>query len=270
MTDLWDKKRASIRTKRGGWIRGKRIVSHGYSLLDDLVGKKTYFQIFLLSILGKLPERRLADWFEAEYSCMSYPDARIWCNQIGSLAGTCKTSPSAGTLAGVLASDSTMYGPGTVADTYVFLTDAIKEFQAGYTIEEITVRRSRRRGTKPIIPGFGRPLATGDERVNTMETVAKNLGFEVGRTLQLAYQIENFLLETHGESMNLATYTVAFLMDMGFDLTQIQESLSFMVASGVAACFMEAFENPSESFLPLRCDDIEYTGPDARPVPDPS
>jgi len=195
MTDLWDNKRNIIRTKRGGWVRGKKVISHGYSLLEDLVGKKSYFQIFLLSILGKLPERRLADWFEAEYSCMSYPDARIWCNQIGSLAGTSKTLPSAGTLAGILASDSNMYGPGTATDTYTFLTEAKQELKKGLTIEEIAVKRSRRKGTKPIIPGFGRPLATGDERVNTMENVAKDLGFEVGETLQLAYQIEKYLLE---------------------------------------------------------------------------
>ena len=267
MVDPWDKQRNVIRTNRGGWVRGQKVISHGYSLLEDLVGKKSYFQIFLLSILGKLPEQRLADWFEAEYSCMSYPDARIWCNQIGSLAGTCKTLPSAGTLAGVLASDSTMYGPGTAADTYAFLMQAKQEFKAGHSIEEIAIKRSRRKGTKPIIPGFGRPLATGDERVNTMEVVAKNLGFDVGETLQLAYQIEKYLLENHGESMNLATYTVAFLMDQGFDLVQIQESFSLMVTSGVAACYMEAFHNPPETFLPLRCDDIEYTGPEKRPVP---
>ena len=268
MTGPWDKNRNNIRTKRGGWVRGKKVGSHGFSLLDDLVGKKSYFQILLLSVLGKLPERRLADWLEAEYSCMSYPDARIWCNQIGALAGTSRALPSAGTLAGILASDSTMYGPGTVADTFGFLKEAREEFQAGLTVEEIAVKRSRRKGTKPIIPGFGRPLATGDERVNTMETVAKELGFEVGETLQLAYEIEKYLLENHEESMNLATYTVAFLMDQNFSLVQIQESLAFMVASGVMACYMEALDNAPETFLPLRCDDIEYTGPNARPVPD--
>jgi citrate synthase len=101
-----------------------------------------------------------------------------------------------------------------------------------------------------------------------METVAKSLGFETGETLQLAYQIEQYLLENHGESMNLATYTVAFLMDQGFILPQIQASGALIVTSGVVACFMEALHNPAETFLPLRCDDIEYTGPEARPLPD--
>lgn len=268
MTDYWDQYRNTIRTKRGGWIRGEKILSHGYSLMDDLVGKKSYFQIMLMNIMGELPERRLGDWVEATHSCLSFPDARIWCNQIGALAGTSQALPLDGILSGILASDSTMYGPGMAPDTYKFLTAAKQEYQAGSTIEAIVVKRSRRKGTKPLIPGFGRPLATGDERVNRMEVVAKELGYEVGETLQLAYEIEQYLLQHYGESMNLATYTVAFLMDQGFDAAQIQVAGSLMVTAGVVACYMDALGKPPETFLPLRCDDIEYTGPAARTVPD--
>jgi citrate synthase len=268
MSDYWDQYRNTLRTKRGGWIRGEKIISHGYSLMDDLVGKQSYFQILLMNILGELPERRLADWLEATYSCLSFPDARIWCNQIGALAGTSRALPLDGILPGILASDSTMYGPGTVPDTYKFLTAAKQESQAGLSIEQIVVKRSRRKGSIPVIPGFGRPLATGDERVNRMEVVAKELGYEVGETLQLAYEIEQYLLRYHDESMNLATYTVAFLMDQGFDVIQIQDAGSLMVAAGVVACYMDALEKPPETFLPLRCNDIEYTGPVARAVPE--
>lgn len=268
MNEPWDRHRNTIRTHRGGWKRGEKIISHGYSLMDDLVGEKSYFQLLLMNILGTLPERRLGDWLEAVFSCMSFPDARIWCNQIGALAGSSRVSPPGGILPGVLASDSTMYGPGTVPDTHTFLAAAREEYQAGDSIETIVVRRSRRKGTKPVIPGFGRPLATGDERVNRMEVVARELGFELGETLRLAYGIEKYLLEQHGESMNLATYTVAFLMDQGFNVTQIQDAGALMVAAGVVACYMDALESPAEMFLPLHCDDIEYTGPAPRVVPE--
>lgn len=267
MFETWDKNRNCIKTKKGGWIRGEGVFSHGYNLMDDLVGKVSYFQIFLLNITGKLPTKKLADWLEAEYSCMSFPDARIWCNQIGALAGSYRSAPPAGILAGTLAADSRMYGPGTARDVFKFLCQAKKELERGATIEEIVYKRSRRSGIKPIIPGFGRPLATGDERVIRMEGVAAALGFEIGETLRLAYDIEKFLLENYEESMNLATYTVAFLVDQNFTLHQIQACFSLMVAAGVAACFMEALENPADTFLPLRCDDIRYIGPESRSVP---
>jgi citrate synthase len=155
-----------------------------------------------------------------------------------------------------------------VKNMYEFFEYAINARKNGAKIEEIIISRSRRRGTKPSIPGYGRPLATGDERVLAMERLAKNLGFNVGQILQLAYDMERYLLEHYNESINFAAYTVAFMMDQKLTLLHIQLCLSFMVVAGTAACYLEAHENTPESFLPLRCDDIEYTGPAARPVPD--
>jgi citrate synthase len=37
--------------------------------------------------------------------------------------------------------------------------------------------------------------------------------------------------------------------------------------SGVTACYVDAVERPAETFLPLRCDDIDYQGPPPRDVP---
>ena len=64
----------------------------------------------ILIIIGRLVDKRLADWVEAGFLCVSWPDSRIWCNQIGALAGSLKTSPVSATMAGVLAADSRMYG----------------------------------------------------------------------------------------------------------------------------------------------------------------
>lgn len=267
-TTFWDQHRNMIRSRKGGWIIGKGIYTHGYSLIDELVGKVSYFQILVLNITGKLPDKTLASWLEAAYSCMSFPDSRIWCNQIGTLAGDTMASPFAGITAGVLAADSKMYGPGTVKDVFAFLELAHNEYNKGASVEEIVLTRSRRKGSKPSIPGYGRPIATGDERVMVMEKVTANLGFEKGETLSLAYKIEDYMLENYDESMNLATFTVSFLRDNGLSSIQIQQCLSFMVAAGVAACFDEATENPPESFLPLRCNDIDYQGKGPRSVPE--
>src|SRR3989304_7010505 len=115
-TAYWDERRNIIRTRNGGWRVGKGIFCHGYSIMDDLVGRVSYFEVMLLNITGRLPEKKLATFLEAAYICMSWPDIRLWCNQIGALGGTLKASPIAAISAGVMASDSRMYGPGTASD----------------------------------------------------------------------------------------------------------------------------------------------------------
>jgi len=265
---LWDHHRGKIRTHIGGWKIGEGITTHGYSLLDDLVGKASWFEIFILSITGKMPEQRLAKWVEAIYGCMSFPDPRIWCNQIGSLAGTVKSSPISGVTAGIYASDSRMYGSGTLPAAYDFLSQAMQQHQMGIDVKGIIKSQCRRLGSKPIIPGYGRPLATGDERVPMMNAVTEELGFEWGRYICLAREIDQYMLEEHEESMNLATFIVAFLRDQQWNRKQICRVTWGLVTAGVAACYSEAYDKPAETFLPLRCDDIEYRGVASRPVPE--
>jgi len=200
--------------------------------------------------------------------CLSWPDPRIWCNQIGSLAGSTQTSPVAAASAGILASDSHLYGPGVIPDVVSFIIQALKDFKSGKSIQEIVAGYARRPGTKPKIPGYNRPILSSDERVPAMERVTKELEFSRGEHLSLAYEIEKHLLDQYKEGMSIAIYFLAFLCDQNFSLQEIYRILSIMVASGVTACYTEALENPPESFLPLRCDDIEYKGPEKRPVPD--
>ncbi len=268
MYKSWDEQRGKIRTNIGGWKIGEGVTTHGYSLFDELVGKVSWFEILILNITGKRPEQRLAKWAEAIYSCLSFPDSRIWCNQIGSLAGTMRSSPVSGITAGIYASDSRMYGPGTVPASYNFLSLAMQQHQDGIDVKGIVEGQRKRPGTQPVIPGYGRPLATGDERVLVMNDFAKKLGFEWGACMHLAREIDQYMLKKYNESMNLATFIVAFLQDQQWSLEQIRQLTSCIVTAGVAACYSEAYDKPAETFLPLRCDDVEYRGVAPRPVPD--
>ena len=265
---LWDYQRGKIRTHIGGWKIGEGVTTYGYSLFDELVGRVSYFEVLILSITGKIPEQNLAKWTEAIYSCLSFPDPRIWCNQVGALAGTMKSSPVPAITAGVQASDSRMYGPGTAIDTFKFLSSAMKQHHNGINIQGIVKSKCRRPGSKPIIPGYGRPIATGDERVFTMNQVTENLGFKWGSYMLLAREINHYMLDEYGESMNFATFIVAFLRDQQWGLEQIRQLTSFIVTAGVAACYSEAYDKPAETFLPLRCEDIEYRGAGPRAVPE--
>lgn len=266
-TSFWDSRRGRIHSRRGGWVVGEAVYNCGYSMLDDLVGKSSYFQVLLLNVTGRLPERRLADWWEAVFNCLSWPDARIWCNQVGSLAGTAGTTPVAAVTAGVLTSDSSMYGPRTLLEAHAFITSAMSRYQAGTSVADIVASRVRRPGDKPLIVGYARPLASGDKRVKVLAQVSADLGYEAGPHLSLAYKVEEMLLAEYSEAMNIAGYISAFLADLDFSGEEIYRMCTAGVMSGVLACYIEAAARPTGAFFPLHCSDIDYQGKAPRPLP---
>ncbi len=267
-TDFWDARRGVIRTCKGGrWVIGKGVTSHGYSLLDELVGHASFFQVLIMHVTGSLPERRLADWLEAAFLCLSWPDPRMWPNQIGSLGGAMKSSPITAVCAGTLASDSRIYGPGTAVDAVLFITAALEARNNGQTIRELINAQQIKSKGKLRAPGYVRPFAKGDERVKHMQRVADELGYPIGAHLALAYEIQDYLFAHYGESMNLAGYMAGFLSDQGLTAKECYRVSALCVNAGVHACYAEAADRPPESFLPLRCDDIEYIGKEEREIP---
>lgn len=269
-TAFWDRDRGKIRTRKGGFVMSKGTVySHGYRLLEDLMGNISYFQLLILNATGRMPERRVADWLEASFFCISYPDARIWCNHIGSLCGTMQTTPIAASCAGLMATDSRLYGPLSVVNSATFITDALAMKKKGVRVEEIVENLPRRRpdGTL-MIPGFNRPVASGDERIPLLEKLTQGLGFKNGAHLSLGYEIEAVLSEKYNEVMNSGGYRAAFLCDQGFSIKDIYRVLSIYMNVGITACYSEAADHPGESFFPLRCDDIDYQGHKPRKLPE--
>ncbi|MGD9365323.1 MAG: hypothetical protein PVH87_06470 [Desulfobacteraceae bacterium] len=269
-TLFWDEKRGKIRTRKGGFVISQGIVySHGFRLLDELMGKVSYFQLLILNATGRLPDRPVADWLEATICCVSYPDARIWCNHIGSLGGTMQATPIAASCAGLLATDSRLYGPLSVVNSAKFITEALSLKKAGMDVEAIVETLPRRRpdGTL-MIPGFNRPVASGDERIPLLEKLTKNLGFEIGAHLTLAYEIEGIISKKYNEYMNSGGYRAAFLSDQGYSSQEIYRIISIYMNVGITACYSEAADQPGESFFPLRCDDVDYQGKPPRDLPD--
>lgn len=270
MTDpvrLWEENRGKIRSRNGGWIMGRGVFCRGFDLLEELAGEVSYFQFIVLNATGRLPERSFAAWLEATYLCMSWPDPRIWCNQVGALAGTMRTTVMAATAAGIQTAISRVYGPKTLIEGTRFIMDAMARHKAGRTAQEIVAEECARQGGKPYIMGFARPIAKGDERIVAMERVSEKLGIPVGEHLSLAYRMEKALMENHGEGLNLTGYMSAFFADQGFTPEEVGRICATLVASGVTACHADAAERPAGSFFPLRCEDIDYQGPPPRPVP---
>ncbi len=265
--EFLDQRRGKIVSHTGGWFPGIGVFSHGYSMLEELVGEKSYFQILILNATGRLVEPELAEWVEAVYGCLSWPDPRIWCNQIGALAGSARTSVVAATAAGCLATDSRTYGVLPLVEGVNFIQAAHKKHHQGLSAENIVDEAIAAHKGKPRIVGYIRPIAKGDERIEVLERVSQRLGLNEGKHLTLAYEIEKVFLEKFDESMNVGGYISAFLSDQNFTSKEIYNMFSLLVASGVTACYLDTYGQADDSFLPLRCEDIKYSGKKYRPVP---
>ncbi|MBP8924887.1 MAG: hypothetical protein KBG75_03435 [Pseudomonadales bacterium] len=262
-TRFWDARHERIHSRKGGWQLGHGIRVQGFSLLDDLVGKHGYFELLILHVTGTLPEPRLAHWIEGSFMCLSFPDPRIWCNQVGALAGSARCPPTAAISAGVMASESALYGPGATRSACLFLLAACAALAAGESLEQFMSRRTTRSG-RVRAPGFSRPIASGDDRVDALARLSCDLGFEDGEHLQLAWRIDRLLRERGDDALNMLGYVAAFLLDRGMDIEDGHRLYSLCVNAGVHACYAEAADEPAGAFLPLACADIEYIGAAAR------
>ncbi len=259
-TALWDHNRSVMRSSVGGWKVGEAVYNHGYSMMDDFVGKLSYMQVVMLNATGRLPERHIADWVEQVHICMSWPDSRIWCNQIGALGGTNQTSAIAATCAGLLANDSRTYGTKPIIEGVQFIQSALLQKNESSSVEMIIERECSKHGGNPHIMGYARPIAKGDERIPVMEEVQKNSHIPFGSHQKLAYAISDTLHKKFGENINFNGYCAAVLADLKFSPKEAYLIFNISVSSGITACYVDSMSKPAESFFTQRCEDINYVG----------
>jgi hypothetical protein len=267
-TALWDANRGVIRSSVGGWVIGQGVMNRGYEMMADLVGKVSYMQVVIFNATGRMPDRSFAQWCEALYICLSWPDPRIWCNHIGALGGTTRCSPVASTLVGALATDARSYGVKPIVEGMQFIMGAREKVTRGDTIEEIVKAESARHGGKPLMMGYARPIAKGDERIPALERVRAELDMPMGEHLSVAFQIHDYLHSEFQESMNVNGYASAMMADYGYSPEEAYRIFPAVVASGVTACYVDTRDKPADTFLSLRCEDIEFVGRSRREVPD--
>ena len=257
----WDKIRNKVYSSVGKWIGGKTVFVRDKNLFDDFFDKKSYFQLYFYSITGREMSSEFSIWLENNFMCTSYPDQRIWCNQIGSLSGGTKVSPVAGVVSGILSSDSRAYGCQTTFRCMNFLKDLKVKKDAGFDVFEYIKSVPKKNGL-PSIPGFIRPVNVQDERIPHLEKMTTRLGFEVGEYMSLANEVSSYMIAEYDSGMNIGGFTSAFFLDRGLSPQEGYQLKSMSVASGVMACFVgERTKNSENGFLPFHCSDIEYVGP---------
>jgi len=267
MSTNWDQYRGQIYSLKGGWTVGKGIMTHGYSLLDDIHGKCSMFQVLIMNVTGRLPERRLADLVEGLFITLSWPDPRIWCNKVGVFNAMTRASAIAAITSGGLAGDSRLYGASTGHSIGPFFKKAYKHIiEQGESTEQFIEDHCYKAG-QLVAPGFARPLAKGDERIPAMRKLARELGFEVGANMRMVSDMETYLNSKEGEGLNLSGFFSAFMLDQDYTMDEIMGIAALSVTGGIYAAYFEYINQSPNDFLPLRVEDIKYIGPESRKVP---
>lgn len=260
----WNERNNRVISKIGYWKSGEDVIVEGKSLINDIMKNSSYMQLLILNATGKFVEKNIADWIEISFMGLSYPDARIWCNQLSAFAADTNCSPTTSVSACIMGADSRAYGGSkTRIITMKFLIDAYKKFTINNSFEDI-MKDVKFANGKPIIIGFVRPVSANDERIPAYIREQKRLNIKRGKMLSFAFMLNDYLFDKYGFSINIAGYSGAFYLDQGFSPMEAYRLCSFSTAAGAVACNREFAELPPNSFTPLKCDDIHYIGPQKR------
>lgn len=243
-------------TRIGKAYLTERVVMHGKDLHHEL-DHLEWLHLYLYSILGKDPGRNVAKMLNSYWVGTSYPDPSIWPNHVAALAGSVRTTPSLGLMAGLSISEASIYGRRPEVRALDFFYRAGSWCDEGGMLEEFV---DGEKSLGRILYGYGRPLASTDERIEFTLQKAEEYGFSDGRFLRMAFAVYEHLNSMYGYSMNVAAVHAALAADMGFSCEEYQLILTPCFVAGMAPCFRDTRSRPEGSFFPVRCDNIVYHG----------
>ncbi len=247
-------------TRKGKAFLSERVVVHGKDLHKEL-GDYQWIHLYLYAILGRDPGENVAKLFNAYWISSSYPDASIWPNHVAALAGTVRSTASLSLMAGLSISEASIYGRRPEVRALDFFYRAADYLDNGGTLSDF-VQKEKSAGR--TLYGYGRPLASTDERIPYMLAKAKEFGLDGGRHLQIALDVHRYLNEKYGYSMNVAAVHAGLAADVGLTCQEYQLFLSPGFVTGMAPCYQDARDRPEGSFFPVRCSNVVYHGPAKR------
>lgn len=247
---------------------GKRVMFRGKDLFKDLQNL-SWMELYLFGITGRFFSPRQVKLFDRLWALStSYPDPRIWNNRIAALAGTARSIPALAVGAATAASDAGLYGGLPALEAAAFLQKALTSYDKLSDLEIIVFSELKMRRR---IGGFGRPLARTDERIQPIMDLARELEFESGPHVQVAFKIHNILSNSRYRlELNAAGLAAALASDQGLSPEEFRVYTTCAFSTGMLACYLDAAANPEGAFFPLRVTRIKYTGPKRRTWSDKS
>lgn len=248
-------------TRMGKCFVGTRAVFRGHDLHAEL-GGMDWLGLFLFGITGRRFDAKQLKLLHAMWVHTSYPDARIWNNRVAALAGGTRSTPALGISAALAVSEATIYGGHPFVRAADFLIQARQAIERGTALEQVVKDELEHRR----IYGYGRPLASADERLPGLAALAKELELDGGPHFRLAFEVEGLLVKRDARlRMNYAALMAALAADLGLSPRELHHFQVPVFLAGMSPCFIEAAERPPGAVFPLACSNIAYEGVPKRP-----
>ena len=247
-----------LKSRMGACFIGSHVVFRGKRLHAEL-GDARWMDLYVFGITGRRFSEAELRLLEAIWSYTSYPDARIWNNRVAALAGSARSTGNLAISAALAVSEGAIFGRGIDIRASDFLIRTRAELAAGgelgpWVRRELSERRS--------LAGYGRPISNRrDERLDPILSLARSLGLGNGPHVQLAHDIERFLLESRLRmSMNYGAMAGALMADLGLSPREYYLFMHPAFLAGMLPCYIDAAERPANTLLPLPCDGVAYQG----------
>lgn len=245
-----------LHTRMGKAFLGERVVYRGRDLHHDL-GDWDWFRLYMFSITERAFTENQLKLLNYIWVATSYPDPGIWPNHVAALVGAARGTASLGLMAGLAVSEATIYGCRPNRKAIDFFYRAGVAVDSGMTVESFVDLQLQQGRT---LYGYGRPLATIDERIpHTLKKVAE-LGLADGKYLGIALKVYAHLKATKGLSMNIAAVDAALCADLGLSPEEYHLFLTPCFIAGMTPCYLDARNKPEGAFFPMRCTQISYNG----------
>jgi hypothetical protein len=244
-------------TSAGAFFPGERAVFRGQDLHTSLKDMD-WLEIYTFGITGRRFIPQQLKVLHALWSYTSYPDARLWNNRVAALAGTARSTGSLGIGAALAVSEAWIYGGIAELRAGEFISRTKIRVDAGANLAELVrAELKQERG----IGGYGRPLASGDERIIPLMALVREQGLSEGRHLKLAFEVEKILLTGRWRMrMNYVGLSSALCADLGMSPREYYFFAIPAFLAGMPPCYLDASEKPEGLLFPLPCRIMSYEG----------
>lgn len=227
------------------------------SALEDL----SWMDLLMFGITGRRFSAAQLELFQGLWKISaSYPEPRIWNNRVAALGGSARSTPGLSLGAAIAVTDATIYGQRPMIGAFDFLQRARRRCDAGESLQDVVARELK---MHRVIPGFGRPLRSVDERLAPAERLARRLGLWGGAYTLLAFDVAD-ILKRHRMGMNVAGIAAGLCADQELSPPEYYRLTLLAFTAGLIHCEFDAARHPEGSLFPLRSDRLQYGGPAAR------
>jgi len=252
--DHWPTELGAVSVADGG------VTFRGHDLLNALEDL-SWMDLLMYGITGRRFSAAQLELFQGLWKISaSYPEPRIWNNRVAALGGSARSTPGLSLGAAIAVTDATIYGQRPMISVFDFLQRARAARDDGEPLEDFVAHELR---TYRGIPGYGRPLRSTDERLAPAERLAHRLGLWGGTHTLLAFEVAD-ILKNYRMGMNVAAIAGGLYADQGVSAAEYCRATVLAFSAGMVHCEADAANHPEGALFPLRCNRLQYRGPQRR------